>query len=864
VQPANENLLSRQAGNVQAVASSLFSGYSANPHFYDEMIDAGGQVRPQWRQFRNWLDEVGPDEFARRWEQAQAQLYENGIAYGLYGQGDEQEGARPWNLDALPLLLPAAEWQTVSAALVQRAELLNAILADLYGPQRLLTAGWLPPEILFAHPGFQRAYHGCTPPNGRFLHLYSADLARSPEGSWWVLSDRTEAPSGVGHVLENRIVMSGMLPGLFHACQIERLAPYFIALRESLASLAPAQRENPRTVLLSKGAGTPSYFEDAYLARYLGYILVEGGDLAVRNSRVMLKTLGGLRPVDVVLRRTDSDQCDPLELVSTGNEGPVAFMQAVRTGRVAVANSLGAGIVESPVFQAFIPRLCEHLLGEPLKMPNNATWWCGDKPTLNYVLDHLDRLVLRRAFRQRSGELEFNQRVDQLPLAQLKEMLKASPGEFVAQERITRSTGPVWNAGRLTPAHIALRAYVAAGGDSYVVMQGALARTSATPRPLDLSILAGEGSQDVWIVSDQPVSQVSLLRSRGSGICLQRGGAELPSRVADNLFWLGRHLERADAHARLLRTLVSRLTDEVSAEDMSELPALLRALAKQGQIEPGFALEGMREALPAIEQALPNAVLDESQSGSLRATVTALYRTASQVRDRLSLDSWRIVHRIHRRLRALDAADEIEVSDLPAVLDQLIVRLAAINGLVMESMTRSLGWRFLDLGRRIERAQQTVSLIHSMLERQRVVPTSLLESLLEAADSSMTYRSRYLADLQVAAVLDLLLTDETNPRSVAYQLVAVSEHVHDLPRDRSQPQLGGEQRLAMTLLHHVRMADVNGLAEMFSLGQWEPLGRLLEDIDRRLPRLSDAIYHRYLIHAGPSRQLSDILPEVRS
>ncbi len=849
---------------MNTAAASLFDGYVAAAGLYDELLDNSGQLRAPWQKFCGLVDSLGFEEFSRRWEQAQTQLYENGMAYGVYGDDDDAEGPRPWNLDAMPLVISAGQWHNVSTALVQRARLLNLVLADLHGPNHLLIQGLLPQELVFAHPGFQRPFHGFSPPGGRYLHFYAADLGRSPSGEWWVLADRTEAPSGIGHVLENRIVLSRMLPDIFHACQVERLAPYFIALRETLASLAPNHRENPRIVLLSPGPGTPSYFEDAYLARYLGYTLVQGSDLAVRGGRVVLKTLGGLLPVDVILRRANSESCDPLELDGRGAGGPAGLLQAVRGGQVAVANALGAGLVESPVFQAFLPRLCERLLGEPLLLPNIATWWCGEEQSLSYVLSHLDELVVRRAFRRRGDELQYNRYLAQLTNDQMVDLIKSSPREFVAQERVTRSTGPVWAAGKLQRASVAFRAYLTASSDSFVVLQGALARTSTTPQPLDISILTGEGSKDTWISSDRPVSQVSLLRSQGTGIRLKRSGAELPSRVADDLFWLGRHLERADAQARLLRTVVNRLTSEISADAMLEVPAMLRALAKQGQIEPGFAVEGMRDAMPAIEQALPAAVVDETQSGSLRSTISALYSTASQVRDRLSLDSWRIIRTINSRLRSPLGSNELEVSDLPGVLDQLIISLAAFSGLVMESMTRSLGWRFLDLGRRLERALQTTCLLGSALEQQEEVPAQLLEAMLEAADSSMTYHSRYLADMQVAAVLDLLLTDETNPRGVAYQLVAIAEHVANLPRDVSQPQLDEEQRLALTLLHKVRMTDVTALAEHYSLGQWAPLGRLLEDIEEWLPRLSDAVYHRYLIHAGPSRQLSDIRPEGMS
>jgi uncharacterized alpha-E superfamily protein len=494
-----------------------------------------------------------------------------------------------------------------------------------------------------------------------------------------------------------------------------------------------------------------------------------------------------------------------------------------------------------------------------------ATWWCGQPECHKYVVEHLDELIIRRAFRRRGDEQEFNRRLSELSADQLRDLIATAPHQYVGQERVTRSTAPVWTAVRqLSPAYIALRAYVAADGDSYTVMQGALARTSAEPQPLEISILSGEGSKDVWVVSSQPVKQVSLLPTQGTGIRLRRGGAELPSRVAEDLFWVGRYLERGDAHARLLRTLVARLTDETSVESVVELPALLRALAKQGQIEPGFAVEGMRDAMPAIDQTLPAAVLDETQSGGLRSTISAFFRTASQVRDRLSLDSWRIVRRIDRRLRLPRGSGDIEMSDLPAVLDRLIVGLAAFSGLVMESMTRSLGWRFLDMGRRLERAQQVTGMVMSMLERHRSCPPQVLEALLASADSLMTYRSRYLSDMQVAAVLDLLVTDETNPRSLAFQLAALVEHVGLLPRDHSLPQLAEEQRLAMSLLHEIRMTDVTVLAEAYNLGQWEPLRQVLEEADQRLPRLSDALYHRYLIHSGPAWQLSDIRPGIES
>jgi uncharacterized circularly permuted ATP-grasp superfamily protein/uncharacterized alpha-E superfamily protein len=839
---------------------NFLDSYVAPAGVYDELLDGQGNLRPAWHRFHHILARLSTAEFARRWDQSQNLLHENGIAFGAYG--DSEGAARPWVLDPLPLVIAAESWQQVAAGLAQRARLLDRVLADLYGPQTLLSRRILPAEMVFRHPGFLRAYHGQRPAGNRFVPCYAADLARAPDGNWWVLADRTEAPSGVGFALENRIVVSRMLPDVFHGCQVERLATYFLALQQMLAQSAPQHRDNPRIVLLSQGPESPNFFEDAYMARYLGYTLVEGGDLAVRNGQVMLKTLGGLLPVDVVFRRPNSEFCDPLELAADASGGIVGLLQAARERTVAITNVLGAGLVESPVFMAFLPVCCQELLREDLLLPNLATWWCADPDSKRYVLDHLDGLVIRRAFRVRGQDLPFHRMLQAWPIDRLAAAIESRPHDFVAQERIDRSTAPVWSNGGIQPARIALRSYVVASGDGFEVMRGGLVRVSQSPRPLDFSILSGEGSKDAWIVSDQPVSQVSLLQMQAQTVELRRSGAELPSRVADNLYWLGRQIERSEAAARLLRTTILRLTSETECELLPELPMLLRALVEQGQIEPGYVVEGINVPLPALGQTLPGTVLDEHQAGSLRFTVTQLFRVATLVRDRISTDSWRILSRIDQQFRPWPRYAGVDLTDLLTILDQMIIDLAAFSGMVMESMTRSHIWRFLDLGRRLERALQVICLARSALEHAAELSGPVLETLLEVADSLMTYRGRYLANLQLGAVIDLLLTDDTNPRSLAYQLVLLADHVDRLPRNRTQPLLGLDQRLAMSLLHDIRMVDVPMLADLHARGQSAPLVELLTALEERLPKLSDAVNHQYLIHAGTAHQLTKIRLEA--
>ncbi len=840
--------------------SDLFASYAAAPAAWDEARDPSGALRTHWQAIVNKLATFGSPELSRRQDHAQRMLRENGVAYNAFG--DPREAMQGWELDALPLLIPAAEWKQVAAGLDQRARLLNMVLADLYGGQDLLKRGLLPPEFLYSNPGFARALHGQRLPDNRYLILYGADLTHAPDGRWMVVADRTEAPSGAGYALENRIVMSRMLPDIFHESQVERLASYFISLRETLQALARQRRDNPRIVLLSPGPSHPHYFEDAYLARYLGYTLVEGGDLAVRNNQVALKTLGGLLPVDVILRRVHDLDCDPLELRGNSPLGVAGLVQAARSGNVIIANALGSGLLESPALLPFLPSLAQALLSEDLQIPSVQTWWCGNSADRQYVLEHLDNLVIVPAFNAVQREPIVGGNLSQKAREELVGAIITRPAMYAARERIARSQAPVWQPGGAHAAQVYLRAYLVATQDSYTTMHGGMTRV-VWPRSGASGGTLVEGRKDAWILAAGPVKEVSLLSAGTQPIVLRRSGAELPSRVADNLFWLGRHVERAEGAARLLRTILVRLTSESQLANISELPVLLRCAADQGQIEPGFVVEGMSQQLPKIEKALPSVVFDERQVGSLRFTITAMQRVASIVRDRISLDSWRIISRVYDNFRPPRRGTQVDLSDLLVMLNQVVLDLTAFSGLVMESMTRAQGWRFLDIGRRTERSLNIISLLTNSMIESRHDDSAVLEAILEVGDSLMTYRSRYLSNLQQAAVLDLLMTDESNPRALAYQLAALHEHVENLPRDRSQPQRSAEQRIVMSLLHSVRMVDVETLCDLEHGGRRNHLERFLARLGQQLPKLADVIAHRYLIHTGPPQQLSDILPEER-
>jgi uncharacterized circularly permuted ATP-grasp superfamily protein/uncharacterized alpha-E superfamily protein len=762
---------------------------------------------------------------------------------------------RPWDLDAVPLVIAPEEWERLAAALAQRVQLLNAVLADVYGPQTLLHAGLLPPALVFAHPGFLRPCHNVRLPQNHYLHLYAADLVRAPDGQWWVLADRTQSPSGAGYALENRLVLSRTLSDVFNEGKVERLAPFFEALRKMLLSLVPSPRDNPRIVLLTPGPYNETYFEHAYLARYLGYTLVEGGDLTVRDTRVFLKTLAGLEPVDVILRRQDDAFCDALELHQASVLGVAGLVQAVRAGHVAVANALGSGWLETPALLALLPGLCRHLLSEELQLPSVRTWWCGQQEDLAYVLDHLERVSVSAAFPTGTPEAVSSVLLSRAKRQRLVTQLRARPSAFVAQELPVPSTVPVWHPTRgVEPWHLVLRAYVVATPDGYSVMPGGLTRVSPVPDMPVVSMQQKGGSKDTWVVAHTPPLQFSLLPPPGQPVALRRSGYELPSRVADNLYWLGRYVERTEGIVRLLRSVLSRLTAEAGLAGTVVLPALLRPLRAMRHM--AAMVEGTEASLPALEQALLTVMFDTQLSESVHATLAAMHRVASTVRDRISLDAWRILSRLLQDFTLPMSASLPPLSTVLELLNHTIITLAAFSGLGVENMTRGPGWHCLDMGRRLERAVYTVDLLRSLLVDVGEHEATLLDTVLEVADSSMTYRSRYLTTLQCAPVLDLLLIDDTNPRSVLYQLVALAEHVEHLPHDHARPSLSPAQRLALMALNSLRLAEIDVLCEASADGHRAHLETLLTRLRTDLPALSDAMTHHYLSHAETSRHLA--------
>jgi uncharacterized circularly permuted ATP-grasp superfamily protein/uncharacterized alpha-E superfamily protein len=821
-----------------------------------------GAVRPHWQVLEGALKSFGPGELWRRWEQARQLIRQHGVTFNVYG--DSRGLERPWPLDPVPVLLGAEEWTELSAGLAQRALLLDRLLADLYGPRRTIAEGIVPPEVFLAHPNLLRACAGLEPPGGRFLHFYAADLARTPDGTLRVMADRTQAPAGAGYALENRIVLGRVLPEAFRDSNAQRLALFFRTLRETLAALAPHGVLNPRIVLLTAGPHNATYFEQAFMAQYLGYPLVEGGDLTVRDGRVFLKTLGGLHPVDVILRRLRDDYCDPLELRADSLLGVPGLLQAARDGTVAVANAIGTGVLQTPALIPFLPGLCRMLLGEELKLPSVETWWCGQPEILEHVIAHLPEMVVKPTYPLGPTDPIFAARLDRGALDNLAATIREAPSRWVAQRQVAPSTVPVIEGDALHPRPVVLRSFVVAEGQSgYQAMPGALGLVGGV-NEADISIARGARSKDTWVISDTPVSEFSLLRATAEPVELTRGGGDLPSRVADNFFWLGRYAERAEACARLGRIICTRLAEprdsKSLAGDLAPLVASLRALT---MVASGTELAALPPQAEVAESSriMREALFDQALSGSLIASGRAIDRVARAIRDRLSMDTWTVVSALAHELADAErgGAEERPVV-LGARLDRMVMILAGLSGLTSESMTREAPWRFLDMGRRLERALNTALMIERTLPQASTEDElPLLEALLAAADSAMTYRRRYRATLQVAPVIDLLVADDRNPRAIVFQLAALADHVSSLPRDAAAARRSAEERIAYEALSEIRLIDVEAVCALAGEGR-PALGALLGDLVHKLQGLSDALFAAYLTPATISRALAS--PEI--
>jgi len=818
--------------------------------YWDEAVLPSGLPRRPWRRLAAAIRHIGFRQFNSHWQSGVQLIRETGASNNIAGDpwGDE----RTLTLDPIPLLIADNEWQQIERAVNQRAALLNAILLDIYGKQKLLYEHFLPPALVFDNPQFLRPCFGFTPPAGVHLHTYAADLARSPDGRWWVIADRAQAPSGMGYTLENRLVSARALPGVFSQHRVRQLARFLDVRRNALFSLAARHSDHPRGVVLTPGLHTDAYFEHSLLAGNFGVPLVQGDDLTVREGRVYLKTLAGLEPVDLMVRCFEDAFCDPLELRGDSLLGVPGLVDVARSGAVVIDNALGSGLVEGAAFLAFLPGLCRLLLGEDLHMPSVATWWCGQESPCQYVLEHLDDLVVRPASSSFGQQPEYPASLGEVGRETLIARIKAHPERYVAQEELALSTAPSRTETGLAPRHIILRVFAAWDGQSYSAMPGGLARVTTESSSQRLPLRLGGVCKDTWVLgnkeesSPEPAMPAVLIGDYA-------GRGALPSRVADNLFWLGRYTERVEANVRLFRALLPALSAEEDLGRAVTLDSAVALLAGLGFLPPEDAASSLAERRWRVQRFLTEIVYDPSRISSLGWNLKQMRRVARQLKERLSSDTW-------YALRRLDAEFSSAVPVNPEhryiaqfdVLDRAVMTLSALSGLLMENTTRGEGWRFVDVGRRLERALQLAELLRVAVVEVPPATQPYLQILLQVADSSITYRTRYLSLLRIDLVLQLLLVDELNPRSVGFQLAALVDQF-DSPGDRNDPERRRLEEMAARTLSDVRAVSTSRIAQRDSEGRFAALEVILRQIKANLYEFSEALTGLYLSPAKASR-----------
>ncbi len=827
-----------------ALPRDFFSGYPAPANGFDEAVGPDGAKSPQWEAFAQAFGALSPEEQAQRQERLRRLVLENGIAHDLFAEPGSRQ---PWSIDLIPIVLSAAEWAHLERGLIQRAILFDLIAKDIYGPQSLLRSSKVPPRLVFSDPAF---LHACrdAKPAPHLLNFFAADLVRDTSGVWRIIDMHAETPAGAGFALANRLLHGQLMGDVFRACRAVRLARYFQQLQTEL--LRRVERDDPLIALLTPGPRHEDYFSHAYLSRYLGFQLVEGGDLRVIGSRVFMKTLEGLKPVDLMIRCVEGSHCDPLELDPNRFAGPVGLVQALRKNPRLIINFLGTAVVENRGLAPWLPQISRMLLGQDLVLEDTNRRWLGDLDARVFVFAHPERFVIRHAHEGtgRPGRAEqgiMPERLSGRELDALKFDMELNGQNFVAEERHDCATAPSWTAGGLKARPFAMRLYVWAVDGDYRVMPGGLAMSLDGTPGVAMSAMDGH-SRDVWVCSEEEaaVPHISLMRPAGEVAEVLRTGPVLRSRIADNLYWLGRYGERADWVMRLMRGALMRADDTGTAgTGDGGSKALELILAKD---QPPGSLQGLGADTRAIEQAVRLLMTAPGRTYSLPGLKSSMLRVGSIVRERLSLEVWQTLLRFSNivSLQPAEASDSVKLLDR---LNAGIVTLASLNGLTAENMTRNYGWRFQDMGRRIERAFNLAELLLALFREapREDEETARLFFVLNVADSIITFRQRYLFAPVLSLILDLLMVDESNPRGIGFQLSTISDHLAALPQATQHSPHSEEQRLILDLLTRVRLAKVADLAHPGPAGLRTDLQELLNHSISGLPKLSEAVTRRY-------------------
>ncbi|MCV7407572.1 hypothetical protein BST31_24965 [Mycobacterium marseillense] len=831
---------------------------------YDEFVDPDGNVRPAWAEVADAIAERGRAGLDRLRSVVHGLIDNDGITYTDVVPGGRGQEPRPWQLDTLPLVLSAADWEALEAGLLQRSRVLDAVLADLYGARTLLTDGVLPPELLFAHPGYVRAANGIEIPGRHQLFLHACDVSRRPDGAFVVNGDRTQAPSGAGYALADRRVVAHAVPDLYERIAPRPTTPFAQALRLALIDAAPDDAQDPVVVVLSPGIYSETAFDQAYLATLLGFPMVESADLVVRDGMVWMRSLGTLKRVDVVLRRVDADYTDPLDLRADSRLGVAGLVEAQHRGTVTVVNTLGSGILENPGLQRFLPAMAENLLSETLLLPSPPAYWGGIATERSHLLANLPSLLLRSTVGEKTL---VGPALSSPQLAQLAAQIEAMPWQWVGQELPQFSSAPTDHGGGLSSAGVGIRLFTVAQRGGYAPMIGGIGYVLA---PGDAAYtLKTVAAKDVWVRPTERVRAEAISPPSVEPPAKTAAGTWAVSspRVLSDLFWIGRYGERAESMARLLIVARDRFhvyRHHQHSEESECVPVLMAALGRITGTDTAADGDGDHAEMIAVAPStLWSLTVDPHRPGSLVQSVEGLALAARAVRDQMSNDTWMVLAAVERAL-ALDSEPPDSLAEADAALTraqaQTLAGMLTLSGVAAESMVRDVGWTMMDIGKRIERGLWLTALLQATLTvvRGAAAEQTVIESTLVACESSVIYRRRTAGKISVAAMVELTLFDAQNPRSLLYQLDRLRTDLRDLPGSSGSSR---PERLVDEIGTLLRRSHPAELERVSDDGRRADLAGLLGAVHAELRNLAEVITTTQLALPGGMQPLWG--PDVR-
>ncbi|NIJ51082.1 circularly permuted type 2 ATP-grasp protein [Dyadobacter arcticus] len=827
---------------------NLLESYTSGLNSYDEVLDSKGVVKPHWKALFSTLEKLGIRELNSRNQEIIGKLRENGVTYNVYGTADGLN--RPWQLDPIPFLIEQKEWNEITKGLQQRAVLLDLMLKDLYGPRDLVRDGIIPAELVFDNTGFFRPCIDIRLPASQQLTLFAADMARGPDGQMWIVDNRTQAPSGSGYTLENRVVMSKLLPELAQGMYVSKLAPYFNSLQNTVLRLSDKSKDAPNIVYLTPGPNNEAYFEHAYLASYLGYTLAQGDDLLVRNGCVWLKSIDGLQKVDVIIRRIDDDWCDPLELREESRLGVPGLLQAIRLGNVQVLNAPGTSVLENHAFLAFMENICQYFLNEKLIMPSVATWWCGHAKELRYVLANLDELIIKKANRKTRFRSIYGRQLSLEQKEEVKRMISLSPHEFIAQQEVSLSTTPSLIDGNIEPRYAVLRAFMVADENGYHVMQGGLTRSSAVKDRFVISNQYGGFSKDTWIVSNKTEEiQEKIILSTPATV---NKHVSLPSRSAENLFWVGRYCERTMAIIKFMNITINVLNLDRNfggSAKQEHIKVLLQSLTHLSATYPGFLDEEEDKFLDPYKEII-DMISNTTRPGSVSANIGAFLNAVGAVRNQWDLEIWRIVDLIDNGFHEIRNASSMNSNNIQKTLDGLFNNMFTFLGVIAESMPRDNSFLLLETGKLIERILSRISVIQSNfgVRNTLAIENELIEATLINHHLLVNYRQVYKSHLSVEAMLDMVLLEKNLPYSLAYMLDELRKNLSQLPSTTRGERLNEAEKYVLKASTLIKLANIADLSKSNFESEREELFELLSEVSKLISSVSTTLTNMYFSH----------------